>query len=143
MHGYCLLASMRATKLAIAPSNQVCSCSFVMRNVYRTVTSRRPPESDSDSLGRWRRSVGCNPLLARIGHTIEEIYDSGLQCVLGPYDEEPILVDQLLEDYRSVPQMVSRGNDVGPNGLPQKSIRHVLEFCRQQRFYGRPDAVND
>ena len=40
-------------------------------------------------------------------------------------------------------QMVCGGADVGPNGLPHQSIRVVPEFCRQQRFHGWPDSVDD
>ena len=46
------------------------------------------------------------PLLAGLWHTVKKINDPSLQRILGTYDEESILLDQLLEDFRSVPQMV-------------------------------------
>ena len=85
----------------------------------------------------------CMRSLAGLRHTVEEIYDSSLQRILGSDDEEPIVLDQLLEDLRSMSQMVRGDADVGPNGLPHQSIRVVPEFWRQQRLHGWPDTVND
>ena len=82
-------------------------------------------------------------LLAGSGYTVEEVNDSSFQRILGSDDEEPILLDRLLKDFRSMSQMVSGDADVGPNGLPHESIRVVPAFRRQQRFHGRPDTVND
>ena len=78
-----------------------------------------------------------------IRYTVEEIYDSSLQRRLDSDDEQPIFLDQLFEDFRSMSQMVRRDAHVGPNGLPHQGTRVVREFCRQQRFHGWPDTVND
>jgi len=51
-------------------------------------------------------TVGRKPLLAGLRHTVEEINDASLQRILGSDDEEPFLLDQLLEDFGSVSQMV-------------------------------------
>src|SRR5258705_1882730 len=82
-------------------------------------------------------------LLAGLRHTIEEINDPSLETILGAYHEEPISLDQLLENFRSVSQMVCGDADVGPNGVPHQSFGVVPEVCRQQRFHGWPNAVND
>jgi hypothetical protein len=82
-------------------------------------------------------------LLASAGYTFEEVNDPSLQRILSSDDEEPIFLDRLLKDFRSMSQMVSRDADVGPNGLPHESIRVVPRFSHQQRFHGWPDTVND
>jgi len=64
-------------------------------------------------------------------HTVKEIYNPGLQRILRGDYEEPILTDQLLEDFRSMSQMVCRDADVRPNGLPHQSIRVGIEACFQ------------
>ena len=79
----------------------------------------------------------------RSRYTIEEINDPSLQRILGAYDEEPIALDQLLEDFRSVSQMVYGDTDIGPNSLPHQRLRVVPKICRQQRFHGWANAVND
>ena len=43
---------------------------------------------------------------AGLRHTVEEIDGSSLQRILGTYDEESICLDQLLDDFRAVSQMV-------------------------------------
>src|SRR6267378_5242367 len=86
---------------------------------------------------------GRTALLAGSGYTVEKVNDSRVQRILGSDDEEPILLDGLLKDFRSMSQMVGRDADVGPNGLPYESIRLIPEFLHQQRFHGWPDAVND
>ena len=45
-------------------------------------------------------------MLAGLRHTIEEINDPSLQRILGTDDEESIFLDQLLEEFRSVSQVV-------------------------------------
>src|SRR5436309_7827868 len=106
--------------------------------------SRKPREQTlSDCNHRGARIGGCNVLLAGLRHTIEEINEPGLQRVLGTYDEKSISLDQFFEDLRSVSQMVCGDADVGANGLPHQSIRVVPEFCRQQRFHGWPNTIND
>jgi len=82
-------------------------------------------------------------LLAGSGYTVEKVNDSSVQRILGSDDEEPILLDGLLKDFRSMSQMVGRDADVRPNGLPHESIRLIPEFRHQQRFHGWPDTVND
>jgi hypothetical protein len=47
------------------------------------------------------------------------------------------------QGLRSVSQMVCGDADVRPHGLPDQDTRVVLEFSRQQRRHGWPDAVND
>ena len=64
-----------------------------------------------DAVGLWGRRLdrlrqAANRAFASLRHTIEEINDSGLQRILGTYDEESTILDQLLEDFRSVSQMV-------------------------------------
>ena len=83
------------------------------------------------------------PVLAGLRHTIEEINDPSFQRILGTDDEKPSSLDQLLEDLRSVSQMVCGGADVGPNRVPHQSVRVVPEVGRQQRFHGWPNAVDD
>ena len=53
------------------------------------------------------------------------------------------MLDQPLEDLRSVSQMICGGADVGPDRLPHQSLRVVPEVGRQQRFHGWPNAVDD
>ena len=42
-----------------------------------------------------------------------------------------------------MPQMVRGGADVGTDCVPQQLIGVVSELCRQQRFNGWPDAIDD
>ena len=54
--------------------------------------------------GLWTRY-----LIVRLTHlrqTIEKLDLPGFQRILGAYDEKAISLDQLLEDFRSVSQMV-------------------------------------
>ena len=44
----------------------------------------------------------CNPLLASLRYSIEEVHDTRLQRILGAHDDEPISLHGLLEDLRTV-----------------------------------------
>jgi len=92
---------------------------------------------------RRAEPVRGNPPSAGFRHAIEEINGPRLQRILSAYDEESLFPDHLLEDFGSMPQVVRGDTDVGPNSLPHQGIRIVPEFCRQQRFHGWPNAVND
>ena len=81
--------------------------------------------------------------LAGLRHTVEEINKPGFQRVLGAYDEEPISLDELLENLRSVSQMVCGDADVGPDSVPHQSLRVTPELCSKERFHGWAHAVDD
>ena len=55
----------------------------------------------------------------------------------------PFSLDQLLENLRSVSQMVCGDADVGPDSVPHQSVRVVPEVCCKQRFHGWAHAVYD
>jgi hypothetical protein len=42
----------------------------------------------------WPSQLSANPRC-----TVEEVYDAALQRILGSDDEEPIVLDQLFEDF--------------------------------------------
>jgi hypothetical protein len=52
--------------------------------------------------------------LAGIGHIVEEINDPSLQRILAAHDEKPFSLDQLLENFRTMSQVVCGNADVGP-----------------------------
>ena len=47
--------------------------------------------------------------------TIEELHDSRVERIFGARDEEPIVLGELLENIRSVSQVVCGGTNVVPN----------------------------
>lgn len=60
-----------------------------------------PSQSLKDGLGL---AMSCFVgLLTGLRHTVEEINEPGLQRVLGTDDQESTSLDQLFEDFRSVP----------------------------------------
>ncbi len=108
-------------------------------NIRASLHDVAPPERRATAVGMMN-AIGS---LAGLRHTVEEINDPSFQRILGTHDEKPIALDQPLKDLRSVSQMVGGDTDVRPNGMPQQSVRVVPEFCRQQRFHGWPNAVNN
>ena len=82
-------------------------------------------------------------MLAGLRHIVEELNDPSLQRILGADDEEPFTLDQLLENFRSVSQLIRGCANVGPNGLPKQSLRVVPELCSEQRFHRWPNPVDD
>ena len=46
-------------------------------------------------------------VLAGLGYSIEELNDTSLQGILATDHKEPILLDQVLEDFRPVAEMIS------------------------------------
>lgn len=74
---------------------------------------------------------------------VEKLDDPGFERVLGAHNKQPVRLDELLEDLRSVPQVVRRGADVRAHGLPHQGLRIAPELGRQQGLDGRPDPVDD
>ena len=82
-------------------------------------------------------------LACRRGNSVEELYDSSIQRIFRADHLKPVSLDQLLEDFRSMSKVVCGHADIRANGLPHQSFGIASEFCRKQRFHGRPDSVND
>ena len=76
-------------------------------------------------------------------HAVEKINEAALQRIFGADDQEAVFLGQLLEDLRSMSQMVCGGANVGPNSVPHQRIRVVPEVGFEQRFHGWPNAAND
>jgi OOP family OmpA-OmpF porin len=77
------------------------------------------------------------------GHTVEEIHDARLQRILCANHEEAISLDQLLQDLRSVSQVICGGADVCPHGLSHQGIRIVAQLGLQQGLHRGADAIHD
>src|SRR5262249_56108726 len=98
--------------------------------------------------GGGGRGGGGSEAQARGGalrrHAIEEGNHTGLERVLRTDHEQPVVLDELLEQLRAVAQVIGRHADVGAHGLLLQSLpvarwRSVLE----QALDGRADAVDD
>jgi len=75
--------------------------------------------------------------------TVEKIYYSSFQRILGSHDQDPIVLNQLFQNLRTVTQMVRRNANVRSDGLRHERVRMMREFCRQQRFYRWPHSGHD
>src|SRR5213079_1727325 len=90
-----------------APTGSRLSCGRPARR--RKGVGRRPCPIRGTTLGfPQKRSppAGVKRLLGGLGGTIEEVYDTGPQTVLGSDDQQPVALDQALEDGGPVTQMV-------------------------------------
>src|SRR6185503_9516337 len=74
---------------------------------------------------------------------LEELYDSGLQRILGAHHHEPLLVDQVFEHLGAVAQVVHRRADVGAYGLTHQRFLVVPQLGAQQRPHGRTHPIDD
>ena len=63
--------------------------------------------------------------------TIEELHDSRVERIFGARDEEPIVLGELLENIRSVSQVVCGSTNVVPNASKNECER--LLACGQLR----------
>ena len=81
--------------------------------------------------------------LSRLRNSIEEVHHSCFKAVFGTHNQESISLNQLLQNVRPVYQMVCREADVGPHGLLHECGAVVLQFCYEQGFHRRPDAVDN
>src|SRR6476469_4036473 len=91
----------------------------------------------------WRCPVVTLTLTDRTGNDIEEIDDSRLDGILRAHYHEPIVLDQLLENIRPVPQMIRGSANVDPHRFPGESAEVVLQFGPEQAFDGRTDPIHD
>lgn len=65
---------------------------------------------------------------------VEKVDQPSFQRVFGTNNPETVLLNQLLQDFGSVAQVVGRSADVGPDSLLYKSLDIVLEIGGQQRL---------
>src|SRR5439155_24587029 len=66
-------------------------------------------------------------LLGGLGGTIEEVYDTGPQTVLGSDDQQPVALNQALEDGGPVTQMVRRSPNVRAHRMCEEGLRLLPE----------------
>ena len=71
---------------------------------------------------QWLQFGLFGRILARLRHPIKEVDDPGFQRVFGTYDDKPVSLDVLLEDGRSMPQLVGGNADVGSNGVLRQVV---------------------
>src|SRR5688572_27837282 len=74
---------------------------------------------------------------------IEEIDHSGVQRVFSANHQEPGVLNQSLEDFRSMAQMVHGSSDGGPHGLTHQDFRIVSQLGSQQRLDGWSNAIHN
>ena len=64
-----------------------------------------------------------NSSLLILRQTIKKLHDSRFQTILGTHDKQPIMLNQLLENFRAVAQMINRRTDVGSDSLMDQLFR--------------------
>src|SRR5678816_1592944 len=50
------------------------------------------------------------------GRLVEKLHDPALQRILGTHHHQALILDQLFQHRRSVPEVIDRGMDVGTHG---------------------------
>lgn len=58
----------------------------------------------------------------RLWNAVEELDDPRLEGIFCPDNHESVVLDELFEDFGSMPQVVRRGADIRPDSLFQKEI---------------------
>jgi hypothetical protein len=74
---------------------------------------------------------------------IEKVDLSGFERVLGAHHEQLTFLDVLLQDARSMPQVIGGRADVGANGMANQSIVVVAKLGGEQRLDGGANAIDD
>ena len=90
--------------------------------------------------GAYRPLVACS---AANRQSVEEFYHPGLERVFGAHDQQLIFLDQLLEDLRSMSQMICRGLNIRPNGVLHQSVRVTSRLCLEHGLYRWTNTVDD
>src|SRR5205823_7958772 len=81
--------------------------------------------------------------LGGLGGTIEKVYDTRPQTVLGPDDQQPVALNQALKDGGPVTQMVRRSPNVRAHRMCDEGLRLLAEWRVQQGLHGGPDPVDN
>ena len=90
---------------------------------------RRPVSGAGDHHTNQERQSAL--LHERILHSIKEVDDARFERVLGADDDEALLLNQLLQDIRAVPQLAGGDADVGAHGLPHERLLVVAKLRLQ------------
>jgi hypothetical protein len=77
------------------------------------------------------------------GRSLEEIDYSTLQGILGPNNEQAVVLYQFFQDLRAVAQVIDRYANVGPNCFPDQCIGFVSKISGEKSLDGRSHAVDD
>src|SRR5471032_757674 len=72
---------------------------------------------------------------------IEKLDLARLERILGADDEQAVLLNELFEHLRAVPQVIHGRANVGAHRLIHEHI--IVQAGQQQRLDGRPDAIDD
>ena len=78
-----------------------------------------------------------------LGEPVEEVHDARFQGILRPDHHEALVLDELLEDLRPVPQLVGGHADVGPHCVMDQHVRIAGERGVQERLDRGPHAADD
>lgn len=71
-----------------------------------------------------RRQLQSNP--GR--HAVEEVYDAGFQRVFGANDQKSVALNQLLQHFRAVSQMIRRYPNIGAHRVFNQRISLMGEL---------------
>src|SRR5947208_9675332 len=82
-------------------------------------------------------------LLGGLRCAIEKVYHTRPQTVLGSDDQQPVVLNQALEDGRPVAQMVRRSPNVRTHGVCDEGLRLLAKRRGQQGLHGGPDAIDN
>lgn len=82
-------------------------------------------------------------LLGGLGHPVKKVNDARLQAILRANDQQPVILNEMLQNVRAMTQVVGGSANVRANGVRDKSFGVLPEGCGQQGLDGGTDPVDD
>src|SRR5882724_8981772 len=91
----------------------------------------------------WLSSWSHAGVRALLGNSIEKIDDAAFQRILRADDEQPLVANELLDDFRPVPQVIHGGANIRADCLMDQFVQIVSQVRCQQILDRRPYQVDD
>lgn len=99
-----------------------------------------------ESLSGLRQSAGLVKARGRLDggdRAVEELNDAGFKGVLGAYYREAIVLNELFEELRPVPEVIDRGANVGANCMLDEAVGVAGDGRVEQGLERRPNSIHD